>query len=297
MIAFGTAMTDPEAYRRYAQPGVRRAAEPDSAVHALTAIGSVGRALNLVLDEAAADEGLEALVLVDQAVEITDPAFCAKVREALAGDDVAVVGCVGSRGASSIAWWEGEVSSAPIVHRYTEYGGGDLAAFDWTRPAPAPMDVDTLDGFLLVLSPWAVANARFDEGLFLGFGFDRDFCRSVQAAGKRIRTADLEVTRHQPLKLVDDLDMWVEAHVRVAEKWERSTPELGEDEWRARARRAEAEREAARTIAYSSASKLDAHVLHLENELADITDTLSWRLTAPLRVLRQRRSERRDQPG
>jgi hypothetical protein len=292
MIAFGTAMTDPDAYRKYAEAGVARTAEPDSAVHPLTSIGSLGRGLNLVLDRAAEAEDLEALVLVGQEVELTDPAFCAKVREALRDPDVGAVGPLGSRGSDTIAWWEGEVSSAPIVHRYNEYGGGELAAFDWTKPAPAPAEVDTLDGFLLVLSPWVVRNVRFDESLFLGHGYDFDFCRQVRAAGKRIRTADLRVTRHRPLKLIDDLEVWVEAHIRVAEKWEADAPDPGEDRWRARARRAEAEREAARTIAYSSASKLDAHVLHLEEELAAITDTPSWRLTLPLRKLKQRRERR-----
>ena len=49
-------------------------------------------------------------------------------------------------------------------------------------------------------------------------------------------------------------------------------PRGGEVDWKRRARRAEAEREAARTVAYSSANRLDAEVLALERELAAMTD-------------------------
>ena len=72
--------------------------------------------------------------------------------------------------------------------------------------------------------------------------------------------------------VIDDLEVWVESHIRVAEKWAGGEAGLDEDGWRARARRAEAEREAARTIAYSSASKLDAHVQHLEADVWDVSD-------------------------
>ena len=296
MIAFGTAISDAEAYRRYCQAGIRRHAEPDSAVHAFVNVGSVGRSMNVLLDAAAQHDDLEALVLIAQDVELADPEFCAKARAAVADPDVAVAGAVGSKGARTIAWWEGRVSSAPIVHRYQEYGGGDMSAFAWTSPQPPPMDVDVLDGFLLVLSPWAVRNLRFDEGLFLGFGFDFDFCMTALAAGKQLRTADLQVIRHAPLKLVEDLELWVEAHQVVAQKWEGALPGVepteGEDAWRMRARRAEAEREAARTLAYSNASKLEAHVQQLEGDLAEVTESRSWKVTTPLRWVNERRRQR-----
>ena len=61
---------------------------------------------------------------------------------------------------------------------------------------------------------------------------------------------------------------------------------------RMRARRAEAEREAARTFAYSSANRLDAEVLALEREMAAMTGSPSWRLTAPLRWINRVRRRR-----
>ena len=100
----------------------------------------------------------------------------------------------------------------------------------------------------MVLSPWAVRTVRFDEALRVGYGFDTDFCRQVRAAGRKVVTADLRAIFHHALELVEDLDLWIEGHQQVAEKWEdeRSTRHA----WKARARRAEAEREAARAVAH-----------------------------------------------
>ena len=50
MIAFGSVVSDAEAYRRFAEAGIRLAAEPDSAVHVLSAVGSICRGYNLLLD-------------------------------------------------------------------------------------------------------------------------------------------------------------------------------------------------------------------------------------------------------
>ena len=107
MIAFGAAITEPEPYRRYAEPGIRRAAEADSEIYAFASVGSIFRSYNVVLDTAAEREDLEALVLVHAHAEIVDPHFCEKVRAALSDPDVGVVGCVGAVGVRSIAWWEG----------------------------------------------------------------------------------------------------------------------------------------------------------------------------------------------
>jgi hypothetical protein len=287
MIAFGSVLADSEAYRRFAQPGIRRAAEPDSAVHVFGAVGNVCRGNNLLLDAAAAHEDLEALVIVDARTEIADPGFCAKVREALRDPEVALAGPVGARHVSTIAWWQGEVSSAPLVHRYYEHGGGEMDGYGWARAAAPLGEVDALSGFLLVLSPWAVRELRFDESLSTGHGHDVDVCLQARAAGRRVVTADLRAIHHRPLELIEDLEVWIEGHIDVADKWDGRWPGRATEEtdWRRRARRAEAEREAARTVAYSSALRLDAEVLALEREMAEMTDSRSWRVTAPLRWL------------
>jgi hypothetical protein len=293
MIAFGSSIIDAEAYRRFARPAIQAIAEAGSAVYAFAALGSICRSSNLLLDAAAAREDLEALVLVDQATEITDPDFCRKAREVLSDPTVAVAGCVGATGVCGLAWWDGSVSRGPVTHRYYEHGGGEVPVCSWAADVAPPGEVETVDGALMVLSPWAVRNLRFDEALALGHGYDLDFCLQARAAGRRVVTADLSAVRHQPLELVREHNVWVEAHIRLAEKWDGRVPGGAGPtvDWKARARRAEAEREAARAIAYSNALELDARVLPLERAMAEATQSVSWRITEPLRALnRLRRS-------
>jgi glycosyl transferase family 2 len=293
LIAFGSSISGAEAYRRYAEPGIRLAAEPDSEMFAYAAVEPVGRTYNLILEAASARQDLEALVLVHPHTEIVDPEFCAKIRAALADAEVGAVGCAGARKTESIAWWEGDVVCAPVRQRYEEYGGGEIDSVPWARRQPPPAEVQTLDGQLLVLSPWAVRNIRFDETLLLGHGFDLDFSLQLRQAGRKVVVADLRVVHHRSLELISDLAVWVEAHIQIAHKWNGTLVEEPADEagWKRRARRAEARREAARAIAMSESLKLDARVLELERELEQKTSTISWKLTASLRAINRLRRE------
>jgi hypothetical protein len=286
VIVFGSSMTDPEAYRRYARPGIAMAAEPDSEIYAFAAVGSICRSYNLLLERAASVKDLEALVLVQQEVEILDPDFCRKARQALSDTEVGAVGPIGASDVESIAWWEGTISSAPIILRYQRFGGGEIPAFSWKPHQPAPADVDTLDGRLLVLSPWAVRTLRFDESLSLGFGYDLDLSLKVREAGRRLRTADLPIAiQARSLRVVKDLDLWIEAHITAGQRMEGRMPRApsADGSWKERARRAEAAREAARTLVYSTEHQVDAELLPLERALDEVTESLSWRLTEPLR--------------
>ena len=83
MIAFGSSITRPDVYRACAEPGIRRAAEPDAVVYDVPAIGSISRSYNALLDRAAALEDLEALVLVHQDAEIMSADLCATIRATL----------------------------------------------------------------------------------------------------------------------------------------------------------------------------------------------------------------------
>jgi hypothetical protein len=294
MIAFGCSVSEPEPYLRYAQPGIRLAAEPDSEILAFAAVDTICRSYNLLLEAAAVRDDLEALVIVHPHAEIADPDFCAKVRTALHDPDLAVVGCAGANRVRSIAWWEGSVSCGPVTHRYTDHGGGELPGFSWTATEPAPAEVEVADGFLLVLTPWAIRSIRFDEALVLGHGYDVDYCLQVRAAGRKVATADLRVIEHRSLEIVSDRELWVEAHIAVARKWAGRIDGDGgraAGTWKERARRAEAERECARAIAYFERLGLDARAQALEETLARATETASWRMTAPLRLLNKWRRE------
>ena len=171
MIAFGCAVTDSALYERYAGPGIRLAAEADSAMLAQAAPRSVVRTYNLILDQAMACQDLEALVIVDQQAEILDAQLCNKLRRALRSAEVAVVGCAGAVGVRSIAWWEGTAARASSVYRSQELGGEfpGLVPDGSKRHEQSghfqPGEVDTVDGVLMALSPWAVHSVRFDESL------------------------------------------------------------------------------------------------------------------------------------
>ena len=293
MIAFGASITSPEAYDLQAGPGLRRVAEPDSVIYPYQAGESVSRVYNLMLDHAGAHEDLEALVLVHQDAELVDPGICARVRAVLADPAVGMAGVVGSVGATSIAWWDGDVRWSGCTYRYGDFGGGELG--DYVPDVPARIadapegEVDTLYGVVLVLSPWAVRTLRFDESLGPMHGHDFDFGRQVRAAGRTLVTAPFGVVHHHPLHFVANPEAWAASHRRVAEKWDADGPE-DDSAWKPRARAAEADAGAGHLLVASRALQADAG--HWTEVAAHdrLAHTLSWRATRPLRELRLRRS-------
>jgi GT2 family glycosyltransferase len=291
MIVFGVAVTRSEDYERWAGPGIDRAREPDSAVYANSSPGSIFRAYNLLLDEAAEHDRLEALVLVHQDVEIVDDDLCGKLRAVFSDPDVAIAGCVGARDARTMAWWEGAVTWASFTHRYYEHGGGILPAFSMSPeteklPAYARLgEVDTIDGFIMVLSPWAVRNLRFDETLGQFHGYDYDMCMQARAAGRKVVTADLKVWHHHSLELMSDPENWIEVNIRLTEKWESRNGRAGAEDWKARARRAEAQASASNVLKISANMRAAARERELRAELDSIRNSVSWRYTAPVRRL------------
>jgi hypothetical protein len=299
MIAFGCSITDPDVYRGRAEPGIKLAAEPDSEIFPQAAAGSLFRSYNLLLDTVADRDDLEALVLVHQDAEIVDSSFCRTLRTTLSNPDVGVVGCVGAIGVRSIAWWEGSVTWASFIHRYGELGGGELPAFSWNGDELPPYaktgEVDTVDGFVLGLSPWVVRNIRFDESLGQLHGYDFDYCLQVRAAGRKVVTADFKVVHHHSLDLVTDPETWIEAHMRVAEKWDGRMPGVGASpgDWKQRARRAEAEAAVTHALLRSVEMKSEARAQKLRSELDEVASSRSWRLTRPLRELGLRLRARR----
>jgi hypothetical protein len=302
MIVFGCPITRPPLYERFAEPGIRLAAEPDSEILAYAAAGSVFRSYNLLLDRAARMEGLEALVLLHQDVEIVDPGFCEKARGALREPEVALVGCAGAIGVRSMAWWEGSVTWGSYALRYKELGGGEIPGPAW-KPDETPAyattgEVDAVDGIVMALSPWAVRELRFDESLGQALhGYDYDLCLQARKAGRKVVTADLRVIHHHSLTPIGNVASWIEAHIKLAEKWDGRLPGVGTGagDWMQRARRAEAEAAAARTQARAARlrcrASIAAHeqqiaeVTALKRQIAEVTETTSWRVTAPGRWL------------
>jgi hypothetical protein len=289
MIAFGCSIIAPEIYGRQARVGIELAAEPDSEIFAHAAAGSIARSYNLLLDSArAGGDDLEALVLLHEDAEIVDHDFCAKLRRALADPDVAIVGCVGATGVRDIAWWDGSPAGSAALYRYGELGGGELHWRGAGGSVGTPGEVDSVYGVMLALSPWAVANLRFDESLGMLHGYDYDICRQAQAAGRKVVTADLRIAHHHSLDLVKDTEIWVAAHMRAAEKWDNADAAGGaEDAWKPRARRSEADAAASRLLLASRLLQADATSRHHSEQLDEMINSRSWRVTEPLRRANQ----------
>lgn len=285
MIAFGCSILMPEVYDRRAKVGLELAAERDSKIFAHAASGSIARSFNLMLDQAEALDLLEALVLVHEDAEIVDPSFCSKVRSAFEDPQVAVVGCVGATGVRDIAWWDGSVTWTSAAYHYGELGGAQMLwRVNGRNALQAPGEVDSVYGVVLALSPWVVRSLRFDESIGILHGYDFDICRQARAAGRKVMTADLEVAHHHSLDLVSQIEIWVAAHMRAAEKWDPAAPsDPMAEEWRVRARRAEAEAAAARLLAASKLLQADASARYHEKQVDEILNSRSWGITEPLR--------------
>jgi GT2 family glycosyltransferase len=300
VIAFGCSILMPDVYRRAAEPGIRRAAEPDSVILANAGTGSVARSLNLLLDQAAGLRDLEALVLVHEDAELLDADFPARLRDALSDPDVAIVGCVGARGVRDIAWWDGTVTWNSAAYHHAGVDGGQVTFPPVTDPSAG--EVDVVYGVMMALSPWAVTHLRFDESVGMLHGYDFDACRQARAAGRRVVTADLRVAHHHSLDLVSQIEIWVGAHMRAAELWDEEGPasDSPDEAWRARARAGEASAAAARLLAASKLLHADASAQRDERILESIRSSLSWRMTEPLRrgnALVRRLRARGEPPG
>ncbi len=212
MIAFGSAVASETEYRTWALPGIQRVAEADSLILAPSGLDSLQAAYNRMLEEVAAHEELEALVLLHEDVEIVDPAFTSKLRRRIAEADVAVVGVVGARGVRSLAWWEGDCFGAVAAPALTRTGRIRF-------PGGATQDVDVVDGLLMALSPWAVRHLRFDEAFAPDFhGYDVDFCFQARALGRRVVVDDLAVVHHAAWAPRYG-EQWVRSAVALKRKW------------------------------------------------------------------------------
>jgi len=207
MITFGICIGSEDKFEKYALPGLRRHAEPDSAIAESTGNTSIFKAYNEMLEAFAGKPGLEALVLLHDDVELRDDEFCAKVRARLADPDIAVIGAIGARSVTSLSWWEGEgFGRAEETRGLVTFGGGCH-------------DVEMVDGLLLVLSPWAVENLRFDGRRFAGFhGYDADICFQARAAGKRVVVDEFDLFHHTKGGYGDEV-AFARADATFRDKW------------------------------------------------------------------------------
>ncbi len=176
-VAYGCCVGSWEKLHRNVVPRVG-----DRPLLALSGQTQLTVAYNTILD-AYRGRGFAAVVLLHDDLELTDRNAETEFLAALADPDVALVGVCGGKGDKTLAWWESET----VGHQMTDSGMLDFGV--------RTGDVAFIEGSLMVFSPWAVENLRFDER-YPGFlGYD-DVCLTARAAGKRVTVVDVDTHHH-----------------------------------------------------------------------------------------------------
>jgi GT2 family glycosyltransferase len=217
MIVFGSAVSDRETYERIALPGIEAVAEPDSVIDVREGFDSIQEPYNLILDEAAGREDLEAVVLVHQDLELLDESLLLRLRRLLAEPQVGLVGVLGWRGMK--------------LHRWIDTGrlfGRSVAPGEDRVHSVGDHDVEMVDGVLLGVAPWVVRSLRFDSRLSRDFhGYDADYSLRVRAAGGRVVCSDIPYYHHMSRPWRDPRE-YVRAGLSLARMWD---PGLRPDAW------------------------------------------------------------------
>ncbi len=218
MITFGTCSGFPEKLAQIAEPGlalsmsreiyrrdVRESAGCDLFVH-YEAMMRVAR-----------QEKAEALVLMHDDLEWKDPKLAQKIRTLLEDPSIAIVGLIGSRGARTLAWWEGERKGRVTddlvgLHQY---------GFDGLKNGPLLYaDVDKIDGMVIILSPWALESLSLVDTGYVGFhGYADELCSQALAKGKRVVVANIEAHHHSKGGVVGEQKDWIASNERWRQRW------------------------------------------------------------------------------
>jgi hypothetical protein len=186
LFVYGFCIGTEEKYQAFASMGLEKFA-PESPRLERRNQSSIFAAYNSILDEVIAmGTEVEGLVLLHEDVELRQ-SIEATLRSEFENERVAIVGAIGGRGVRSVRWSraEGTYGYAPdTFHGTNDHGRGFH-------------DVDTVDGLLIAMSPWAIANLRFDEVTFSGFhAYDADISMQAGAKGHKVRVADIDLLHH-----------------------------------------------------------------------------------------------------
>ena len=299
MIVFASSITDPELYRSCAEPGIRLAAEPDSEVIANAAAGSIFRSYNLIMDSVAEREDLEALVLLHQDSELASPDFCATLRQRAQrprrrrrrlrrrgrGAQHRLVGGLGDLG----------LLHPPVPRARRRRAAGAVVG---DRQA-ACLRADRRGRHPRRVRARALAVGRAQRPLRRVAGPAARLRLRLLPAGARRRPQG----RHRGLQASSTTtrSSW-SATPRPGSRRTCASPRSGRAgcarrrptaaDWHQRARRAEAEASLARTQAVAAMLHADAEKIRLQRELAEVTESTSWRVTKPLRRLNAARRAR-----
>lgn len=198
MIGYGVCVGSWTKLTSYVTPRIG-----DRPLITLTGQTSIAAAYNRILDLAG---GLDALILLHDDLEITDPAGETKLVQALQ-PGVGLVGVAGGSGAHGLAWWNHQ----PVGHQTT-----DVMFIDFGARAG---EVELLEGSLLVFSAQAIRSLRFDPRP--GFhGYD-EIAAQARAGGMRVVVADVDTHHHTAMgfKTEQSHADWLAADEWYREKW------------------------------------------------------------------------------
>ena len=159
VIVYGICIGSEEKYSTFCGQAIPAAFVDNSNIIESRQNDSIFTAYNAVLDQVAARPNVEALVLLHEDLELVPSDFEDQIRRHFQDPDVAIIGAIGGRGVQGVRWSQAHERFGRMPDSFNganEFGGGTD-------------EVDIVDGCLLVLSPWAVANLRFDSRRFKGF--------------------------------------------------------------------------------------------------------------------------------
>lgn len=185
-IVYGICIGNEQKYEKYCAPFLR-ASVSSSNIEESRHNQSIFTAYNGILERVRWRADLEALVLLHEDLEIRSTGFEEQLRALLQDDGVAIVGAIGGRGVNSVRWSQADECFGRMPDAFN--GDNDLGG--------GTHEVDTVDGCLLVMSPWAVRNLRFDDKTFQGFhAYDADICMQARAVGKQVLVAPFDAFHH-----------------------------------------------------------------------------------------------------
>lgn len=216
MIVYGVCVASDDRLCRLALPGIERCSGPGATVFLRRNERSIFSAYNSILEEAAWIDDLTGLVLLHEDTEIRDERLRPKLEALFADGSVGLVGAIGARDVTSLAWWEGDRRGRISWDGITADERGRVDDF-----GAETSDVESIDGLFMALSPWTVRNVRFDDRRYRGFhGYDVDYSFEVRSRGRRVVVSDLDLHHHASLAAgFSDRLGFLRNNIRWQAKW------------------------------------------------------------------------------
>ncbi len=214
MILFATRYASKKKLETHCLPGVRASVHEDYAHYLCESTSEdIFPTLQSFIEWARAKRDAEALVLLHDDLELRDSHLAEKVRKIVADPSIAVAGVIGARDVKSLYWWEGSPRFGHVVD-------GLHGLYDWGFEGKNLCDVDSVDGMLLVLTPWAISNLNLAGLGYCGLhGYSEELCFQARAAGKRVVVAPLDVMHHTKGGVASEPEAWHRSNEIFQRRW------------------------------------------------------------------------------